>query len=72
MSNNLYRKGVSIALNMHPAVDEMSKHFLRLIEQVTPLFWVASQHMVRRSKKLGTLNNWLTPKVRPSGSFTSQ
>lgn len=38
MSNNLYRKGVSIALNMHPAVDEMSKHFLRLIEQVTPLF----------------------------------
>ena len=38
MSNNLYRKGVSIALNMQPAVDEMSKHFLRLIEQVNPLF----------------------------------
>lgn len=38
MSNNLYRKGVSIALNMQPAVEEMSKHFLRLIEQVNPLF----------------------------------
>lgn len=38
MSNNLYRKGVTIALNMQPTVDAMAKHFLRLIEQVNPLF----------------------------------
>ena len=38
MSNNRYHKGVTIGLNMQPAIDEMAKHFLRLIEQVNPLF----------------------------------
>lgn len=38
MSNNLYHRGVTITLNLKPVVDEMAKHFLRLIEQVNPLF----------------------------------
>lgn len=38
MSNNFYHRGVVITLNLKPVVDEMAKHFLRLIEQVNPLF----------------------------------
>lgn len=34
----MYHRGVTITLNLKPVVDEMSKHFLRLIEQVNPLF----------------------------------
>lgn len=44
MSNNLYHRGVTITLNLKPVVNELSKHFLRLIEQVNPLFLNGGHH----------------------------
>ena len=51
MSNNRYHKGVTIGLNMQPAIDEMAKHFLRLIEQVNPLFLVKDGRYARTVQK---------------------
>lgn len=38
MSNQLHHRHVAMTMNLQPVVDALAKHFLRLIEQVNPLF----------------------------------